>query len=239
MLSVTLPTSSRLFYGIASFWKVFMTHRRLWTEDCRERSLNSVVDVLEGYYRCRVPGGGRGPGYGDRGSDSGYSAFSYLDYLKKVGQAYATLPLRMLSQVYGSSPQPYQNRDCAPEQPDTLFVEPRKICIPIAGALAGRTRFKLQSNVGEEVNISFSGFKDASQAVVAIDLLVRDETSEWSNLSAPSAHPASFELDDCECRTIAVKVAAKPSPKGIFTGKLKVVGESGVVVRVKVVFDNT
>jgi hypothetical protein len=196
------------------------------------RSLENLADMLEGYYRCRAPGARSSSAYGNDDCGSGYSSLGYLDYINKLGYAYATLPLRLMSQLYAAGSGARRTDACAPSRQDGLVVEPRCLTFVADAARSLHGRFSVRSACGEDVTISLRHFKDAGDAVVAgIKVYVRTDVGDWHEL--PKA-PLKLELDECDCQSITVRVETSGHlPKGCLVGRLIVTGDSGVVTRVK------
>jgi hypothetical protein len=206
------------------------TNRRLWTEECRDGSIDSLVDLLEGYYRCR-PEANRAAA-SSRGCDTSYSPLDYLGYLNKIGYAYATLPLRMMSQIYGGAPQAAHcpPADHVPTKCESLSVSSSCLCVVVEAAKVAITQFTIRGDEDDELEITFGGFKDDKRAANALALSYLDDAGDWQAFVAGTA--AKLSLDGC--KTLMLKVAAAALGKTCLKGKLRIVGvDTKVVTHVK------
>jgi hypothetical protein len=213
-----------------------MKNRRLWTEECRDGTIDSLVDLLEGYYRSK-PENYRAPS-GNRSCDSSYSPLDYLGYLNKIGYAYATLPLRMMSQMYGGAPQAAYcpPAPCPPTKCESLSVSCACLSVAVTGAKVAITQFTIRGDDDDEVAVTFSGFKNEKNEAHPLVLSYLDEaTGKWVKFEQDAVN---LQLEGC--KTLVLKVAAFALDKTRLKGKLKIVGvDTKVVTRVKLEVSST
>jgi len=203
-----------------------MTHRRLWTEEGRERSLDNLVDLLEGYYRCRPGSSPRDSSCKPAAPSLSYSVLGYLEFLNKLGQAYATLPLRVLAQMYtrecegpSSTYKPHAEERCG-----DLKVEPQSLTLFLERDNVV-DRFGVRFRPKADIRLGSMGFKDASgKTYDAAHLVVHDDRGEWSD---PLSKHFTLSLGNFDYRTVTFKVVVpdwKTSPS-VLTTELNVFGD--------------
>jgi hypothetical protein len=151
--------------------------------------------------------------------------------MNRITQAYATLPLRMLSELYRCAPG-YTSGQASCD-PCAIVVEPHRLCFELKPNGSKAMRIKLIGQRScEDVEVTLGDFKDESGKVVAAcDAQIRDDLGNFQSLSRKS--PFNLELDECECQTLTLKVTAGGTT-GCFTARLTVEGDTQPPTKIKV-----